>query len=595
MNERKIHMPLLKYRSKEQWKEIKENARSAHQKRAGIGNIHEAVRKAFKKGELPDPYDKFNENFGDKYEAELHASIGKKMTEEGKNVLQIDVAGSGVQQPVNMQEGFTGENTIKDGEFEYDIKKFRTLERKKVGWWNRLFSFLPFVWSEEKIQRYNEFLNKYGRKETPDRRTSDPSETFRAQETESFGKKQIQETKTSPRNQTQTIIREDGHAMPEKEHFKTGAEKIFAGRYGTTPKNENLKEKELIHMKEKTDTAEDGTELLRRRYAMAGPQGGIFGTKLGAGVSNKGDYSINNLSNYILEAGKEYLEQIFNNWKTEDDAKSHPINISLRGHSRGAVAVSHGAMKLKYWLNKYYPQYEPYVTFNLIQNDPVPGYGSDHGLKQKINLQNETRADLKKEMEKREMKELGDSVNSTVVYSLHTQYPVFFSPQSVDGAKRIILTAGTHSVNTDHVDRSQSDKAHRQPYMDMETGEVYRSSGLSELPEGIYIADENYRLVRIPNFEIAKDILGNVLEKAGGQGERHKRIKEVIKNWYEARTTGKKSSEQGREKDPGFAAKRDKLNKEDIKKSIGTGNMRQRSNTTERARLKSNEDKQKKK
>ncbi len=162
----------------------------------------------------------------------------------------------------------------------------------------------------------------------------------------------------------------------------------------------------------------------------------------------------------------------------------------------------------------------------------------------------------------------------TVVYSLHTQYPVFFSPQSVDGAKRIILTAGTHSVNTDHVDRSQSDKAHRQPYMDMETGEVYRSSGLSELPEGIYIADENYRLVRIPNFEIAKDILGNVLEKAGGQGERHKRIKEVIKNWYEARTTGKKSSEQGREKDPGFAAKRDKLNKEDIKKSIRTGNMR---------------------
>lgn len=267
---------------------------------------------------------------------------------------------------------------------------------------------------------------------------------------------------------------------------------------------------------------------------MAGPQGGILGTGVGKGVSNKGDYSINNLSEYILEAGKDYLEQIFAGWKTEDDAKRHPVNISLRGHSRGAVAISHGAMKLKYWLKTNYPQYDSYVTFNLIQNDPVPGYGSDHGLKQKINLQSETRKELKEEMKKRKMEELGDSVNSTVFYSLHTQYPFFFSPQAVDGAKRVILTAGTHSVNTDLVDRSQAGEAHRQPYMDMETGEVYRSSGLSELPEGIYIADENFRLIRIPDLETAKEILGDVLLKAGGQWERHKRIEQVMKNWYEA-------------------------------------------------------------
>ena len=51
----------------------------------------------------------------------------------------------------------------------------------------------------------------------------------------------------------------------------------------------------------------------------------------------------------------------------------HMINFMIRGHSRGAVGASQGAMMLKFWLQENYPRYMDYVHFDLIQYDPVPG------------------------------------------------------------------------------------------------------------------------------------------------------------------------------------------------------------------------------
>lgn len=123
----------------------------------------------------------------------------------------------------------------------------------------------------------------------------------------------------------------------------------------------------------------------------------------------------------------------------------------------------------------------------------------------------------------------------------------------MDGAKRIILTAANHGVNLGKVDESQKaygdTKAHRKGYLDLSTGEMYRSSGLHELPEGIYIADENNRLIKVPNLEVGRSIIGEVLEHTSGQEKRHERIDEVMKNWFEAHAKEKTAGSVRKEKE----------------------------------------------
>ena len=217
---------------------------------------------------------------------------------------------------------------------------------------------------------------------------------------------------------------------------------------------------------------------------------------------------------------------------------------------------------LKYWLKTNYPRYENKVRFKLMQMDPVAGFGSDHGIKSKINLVDEKRPELCRELAERRMASLGDSVDATVVYSLHANHRYFFSPQSVDGAKRIILTTTTHGVNLGRVDESQKaygDKAHRQGYLDLSTCEMYRGSGLHELPEGIYIADENNRLVKVPSLEVGRSIINEVLEHTSGQKERHERIDEVMKNWFEAHGKEKEKDSVKKEKERVILSREEKI------------------------------------
>lgn len=63
---------------------------------------------------------------------------------------------------------------------------------------------------------------------------------------------------------------------------------------------------------------------------------------------------------------------------------------------------------------------------------------------------------------------------STLVYSLHTQYNFFFTPQKVFGAKRLILSKKTHGVGYE-VGVTFKDK-------------LYKGFSLNSLPPGLYIS-----------------------------------------------------------------------------------------------------------
>ncbi len=151
-----------------------------------------------------------------------------------------------------------------------------------------------------------------------------------------------------------------------------------------------------------------------------------------------------------LTMGKDYLTVIFDKWESLQDCRNIPI--ILKGHSRGAVAAAEGAMMLKQWVAENYPQYLPYVKFELVQYDPVPGFGSRFGVNEEFDHSGH------KEYEKSgdKMRALGEGAEPTVVCSLHTEHSSFFTPQAVKGAKRVILTPFKHGVGLDQIDQRPS-------------------------------------------------------------------------------------------------------------------------------------------
>lgn len=187
-------------------------------------------------------------------------------------------------------------------------------------------------------------------------------------------------------------------------------------------------------------------------------------------------------------------------------------------------------MMIKQWLHENYPQYEDRVKFDLTQYDPVPGFGSNSGTHQKVDVKNDTQAQQNKKM-----RALGDSAQTTVVYSMHTEHSLFFTPQQVANTNRIILTPYAHSVGLAEVDRqasSQQRDAHRVTFTDAATQEAYRLGSLNELPEGVYVLDENKTLVQLHDLSQWIAIRDSVLKNASGQEGRHEVITEAVSTWF---------------------------------------------------------------
>ncbi len=286
---------------------------------------------------------------------------------------------------------------------------------------------------------------------------------------------------------------------------------------GIIPSNPDLKD---IRHKDSTVKDSQGRDVKKDRYTISGPMGKAFPVVAPAGSGNNGDYKIDNIKKYIESIGTQYLTPIFESWRNNKE-EPQVIHINLSGHSRGAVAAGEGMKLLYEWLQKK-PQsdYKDYVKFNIIQLDPVPGYGNHYIYPENdySGLQN---------------------VESTVVYSMATEYTdSWFMPQRIQGAQRVIIGTTTHGVGLNMVDYSQVDqegdeKVHRIGYYDAGTKEFYRGSGLTELPEGFYFSDERQNLIRLDSYSQLDELMDTVMGETGTHNEeREGELRNVAKTWF---------------------------------------------------------------
>ncbi len=559
--------------------------RKKYWRNAKLRGVRDAVETAVAEGLLEDPYRNYRDmKPGDIDEAELHAAPGTELQAQGGHVLEFDIGGSGFVGYRADHVGIAGNRKfVINGEriYEEDLNR----EDEPVRFENRMWPWLRWIFNipsaeevmarnelmHEKKRIHEEMLRKRAAEIRADREKKAARMAERAQaevpapkapESVEVGPgststvQNVQNTHTSqpvqasqsaytaqPARLSENVtssVPVSVSDLPRGEEAISAADELMQSRYGKHTKIEGLADKKYIFERNSDVKRPDGTNVYKTRFSIAGAQGGEF---FKVGALNRGEYSIQNISEYMLTAGKSYLTKVFEEWdkgenQVQRKAGISPITIMMRGHSRGAVAAIHGAMMLKQWIHENYKRYEERVNFKVLQMDPVPGFGSDHGLKSEVSLLEEKNKDLQEEMKKRKMELLGPNADTTVVYSMHTNHKVFFAPQKVNGAKRIILTSTKHDVNLKNTDSSQigygDDKVRRDGFFDLETKKMYRGSGLHELPEGVYIADENNCLIRVPNYETGKRIMDVVLNSPRWQKARHRRIKSMMKDWFEA-------------------------------------------------------------
>lgn len=324
--------------------------------------------------------------------------------------------------------------------------------------------------------------------------------------------------------------REDASAkdqLTETERYNLETVANWEKKIGSTPYRDAETNQTMKHIHEK----KKGNKT---RITMAGPLAMN-------GMMNAGEHRIDNLSNYILTIAQEYLTSLFAQWESQEKAtpqQSPPtIWLRLRGHSRGAVATIEGAMMIRHWLKSdpLASSYADQVKFDIIQFDPVPGFGSRSGTHERIDL---TGSDSLPP----NMAPLDENAETTVVYSMHTQYPFFFTPQEVEHTNRIIFVPFSHSVGLEQVDThasSQEKERHRAAFIDAASMEAFRLSSLNELNQGVYVMDEDNILFRMNNSEECGTILEKIYEGANLklQKDRHDLVKRVAETWFKANSS----------------------------------------------------------
>ncbi len=192
---------------------------------------------------------------------------------------------------------------------------------------------------------------------------------------------------------------------------------------------------------------------LRTTIAISGP-GGEAESKTG-GLLDRGSNSIaRNLETAYLQI-REAIAGV-----REKHGTSLPIHLLIKAHSRNAVAASQIAVAAK--------RDREIHNVELVLFDPVPG-------------PRHSGADVKFDV--------GSLDESTVIYSLNTQYAKGFDPQLILGAKRLIISNQNHGVGIKHGFRFN--------------GEWYKGSRINALPPGIYY-DEFANSDARPNVSLRK-------------------------------------------------------------------------------------------
>lgn len=267
----------------------------------------------------------------------------------------------------------------------------------------------------------------------------------------------------------------------------------------------------------------NGKKMTKTRYSIAGPTPDLI---FKPGALNVGEYSIENTRVYGKNFAAKFLTPLFqkaaNELKTAEDMKD--IHIHVTGHSRGAVASSESVKLMNKWVEEYentHPECKGYsdrVKYKQILRDPVPGIFTKwfHGS-----------VDL------RSVKNL----DTTLFCSMAQEhYDINFPLQNVRGAQRIIIGTTDHGMELGSTDSSQvlqkgDGKAHLAGFYDSETGEYFRGSGLTEIPDGVYIADDNYNLIRITSYSQLAKVIDAVYAGNSKQG-RVDTIHKMVRNWF---------------------------------------------------------------
>ena len=128
-------------------------------------------------------------------------------------------------------------------------------------------------------------------------------------------------------------------------------------------------------------------------------------------------------------------------------------------------------------------------------------------------------------------------MNATVHCSMAQEHGDFlYSLQYIKGAKRIIIGTTEH-MNFKGTDSTQTllngDRAmHGEGYYDAETGEMFRGSGLSQMPDGVYIEDERRNLVRISSYSQLGKVIDAVYDGKWKQKTRVKNIHKMVRDWF---------------------------------------------------------------
>ncbi len=305
------------------------------------------------------------------------------------------------------------------------------------------------------------------------------------------------------------------NAGPE-EYEKRYGKKVKKGR----DKNGNELYFDYIHSTEREYKVNDELSVKKKRYAIAGasPNMGKI-----SGLFNLGEYSIESSGSHARDFAKEFIEPLFERFKNGEEPRD--INIILSGHSRGAVAAGESVKKINEWVQKYvtdHPECKPFadcVKYDLTLYDPVAGAITDLRLGV---------CDL------RGIK----NVNTTVICTMaQDHYDALLPLQHVKGAKKIVLTTTDHLMDIWKVDESQINvlgdgKKHAQGYYDAETGEMYRGSGISQMPDGVYISDEKHNMVRITSYSQLSKVFKSLYGDESPQRKRCNNIHKMVRDWF---------------------------------------------------------------
>ncbi|MBE5923635.1 MAG: hypothetical protein E7271_04090 [Lachnospiraceae bacterium] len=285
-------------------------------------------------------------------------------------------------------------------------------------------------------------------------------------------------------------------------------------QYGDRAKDINGNTFEKIRVKDKKVKVGDKT-FTKKRYTISGP-GGL----------NVGKHSIENNRVYVRDFAKSHIEPLLQKWARGEE-EPHDIQINITGHSRGSVASAESIIYINNWMKDYakkHPECQQFmsrVKFDMLVRDPVPGFGTS------IRFGSRDLRDI-------------PNLNATVFCTMGQEWPDFAFPlEKIRGAKRIVIGTTEHGMDLSRIDLSQMNKkddglSHQAGFYDAENGEYYRGSGIAEMPEGIYIADDRNNLVRITNYSQIGKIVSAVHEGAskGIQTGRVGVIHEMVRDWF---------------------------------------------------------------